>query len=536
MAQALNDAQRAAIAQSMQSMRARAAAIAEANQKRETPQSVTEIPGRAWENLPASTEKFFTGVGEMVTHPVETVAGIGKLILGAPRAVAKKLLPPEVLQALDSIDVDPAREENTQIAERVGQMLLDRWGSWDAIKRTLANDPVGAGADIATVMMPIRGAAEKALPASRITSSLRAAENVANPFSYSDVAIKGTGAVAREGAGLASGMGPMPIQEAVQSGMQGGRQGQAFRQSVRNQGSDLATVDDALAAVQRAKHERAAAYETEMTKLGANQQRLDIRPVTQAFNDLWQNSHVGGHRKISDEAFAKLNKLHGIIDEWYKDPSSHTVMGFDALKQRIGQEMPSGPDPGFTGKIVTNMYNAVKGEIVKQAPEYGDIMRAYETASQDLTAVERELSLGTHNRGPNYDAALRKLTSLTRNNAATNYGARERHAAYLEQHGADTIRPAVAGMAGRSWTPRGIGRMVGGLAAPIAAGAATLPFAGPLPLIVGGVAAAASSPRLVSEIAHKIGQARRFLPNKRQQLLAAQLSNYSRQTPMTDQE
>ena len=78
--------------------------------------------------------------------------------------------------------------------------------------------------------------------------------------------------------------------------------------------------------------------------------------------------------------------------------------------------------------------------------------------------------------------------------------------------------------------------MVGGLAAPIAAGAATLPFAGPLPLIVGGVAAAASSPRLVSEIAHKIGQARRFLPNKRQQLLAAQLSNYSRQTPMTDQE
>jgi hypothetical protein len=101
------------------------------------------------------------------------------------------------------------------------------------------------------------------------------------------------------------------------------------------------------------------------------------------------------------------------------------------------------------------------------------------------------------------DTAMRKLQSLMRNNAATNYGNRLNLARQLEQQGGQQMLPALAGQALGEMTPRGIQR-------------ATAPIGGIGLYSLGGIPAAAtgaaiSSPRIVGEAAFGTGQLTRGL-------------------------
>jgi hypothetical protein len=140
-------------------------------------------------------------------------------------------------------------------------------------------------------------------------------------------------------------------------------------------------------------------------------------------------------------------------------------------------------------------------------------MANYEEALSLEREIERALSLGKKSAA---DTAIRKLQSLTRNNANTNYGYRMELAKVLQQQGGQDLMPALAGQALSSYVPRGLAGQ--GAALGIGAGGA-LTFnpmaAAMLPL---------TSPKIVGLGAYGVGRATRNIPK----LTDAELKNMAR--------
>ena len=142
-----------------------------ATQPSEIPQrriyAASEVPGEAMRNLPASAEEFATGYLQMLMSPVETAKGVAQLGTG----VAAKALPmlPESLQRAAMLEplagpttglTQPQMQQTqqqvldqaVQMANAVGGIYKDRYGDYESIKRTIAEDPVGAMADLSTLL------------------------------------------------------------------------------------------------------------------------------------------------------------------------------------------------------------------------------------------------------------------------------------------------------------------------------------------------------------------------------------------------
>lgn len=110
---------------------------------------LSEVPGAAMKNLPGSAKQFATGLYEAVTNPLDTLTAVLDLGAGALR----KSLPESVVKFVDRFDADPrATQRAVDVANKVGGAIADRYGSWESIKRTFAEDPVGAAGDLSTLL------------------------------------------------------------------------------------------------------------------------------------------------------------------------------------------------------------------------------------------------------------------------------------------------------------------------------------------------------------------------------------------------
>jgi hypothetical protein len=103
-------------------------------------------------------------------------------------------------------------------------------------------------------------------------------------------------------------------------------------------------------------------------------------------------------------------------------------------------------------------------------------MKAYTEASEQITEIERALGAG---KKASADTALRKLQSVMRNNANTNYGSRIDAVRAVEHASGADLMPALAGQALNSWTPRSLTGQGAGFATMGAA------MAGSNPLMLG---------------------------------------------------
>jgi hypothetical protein len=119
--------------------------------------TAAEVPGAALENLPASAQRFASGVvgglQQLATSPVETVSGLvgGALDIGA--GALQNVLPQPVVDVINKFDFDPnSAKRAVEMANRAGGAIAKRYGSYENVKRTLAEDPVGAAADLSTLL------------------------------------------------------------------------------------------------------------------------------------------------------------------------------------------------------------------------------------------------------------------------------------------------------------------------------------------------------------------------------------------------
>jgi hypothetical protein len=199
-----------------------------------------------------------------------------------------------------------------------------------------------------------------------------------------------------------------------------------------------------------------------MSAVKADTAILKFDGIDDALSKAYGTVSYKGQIKNSKAADA-VSRMADDIAEWKGlDPKEfHTPEGLDALKQRLAGTLESIPFEEKTARLAAGkVYNAVKDEIQKQAPNYAKTMGDYTKASEQITEIERALSLGDRAAK---DTAIRKLQSLARNNVNTNYGNRLDLAKTLEKEGGISIRPAISGQALSTLEPRGLVGRAGGL-------------------------------------------------------------------------
>lgn len=129
------------------------------------------VAGAALENLAPSAIKFYGGLAEMVMSPIETGAAIHDF-----GANLKNFL-------LNSYFPDAVSKEELAAADRtVNAMvtgLTNRYGGKEAIKRTMAEDPVGFLADLSTALT---GGAMAAPKGSAVARGLEKASRMTDPL------------------------------------------------------------------------------------------------------------------------------------------------------------------------------------------------------------------------------------------------------------------------------------------------------------------------------------------------------------------
>jgi len=140
--------------------------------------AISEVPMAAITNIPKSTAEAAMGIYQAVTSPIETAKTIGDVLAGG----VYNILPKEAVSFIDKFDSNPANKERAiKTANAVGGIYTDRYGDWEKIKRTMAEDPIGAISDLSLLFSGGAGAASKAGMA-KTAGALTTAASATNPI------------------------------------------------------------------------------------------------------------------------------------------------------------------------------------------------------------------------------------------------------------------------------------------------------------------------------------------------------------------
>jgi hypothetical protein len=414
-----------------------------------------DVAMSAVKNIPSSAWNMAGDIGHAIAHPIDTAGTMLRAGEGA------------VLKALPDSWV-PRRDEHPSIqtANAIGDFFIQRYGSEEGIKKAIAEDPVGVLGDLSTVFTGGGAAAARAPGiAGRVGKMASAAGAAIDPVAQ---AARGIGAGAgMAGRGVAEVIGNLgthtgarSLTDAFSAGQEGGQVGADFQSALRGQSDMAGIVDDARSGLQNMRTERGAEYRQGMAAIGQDQTVLNFRPIDDALRDI---SGIGVYKgqTIAPSTEPVFQKIAEAVDTWRNlDPVQfHTPEGMDALKRMIG-DIRDSTEPRTPSRVMADkVYNAIKGQVVAQAPEYAKVMGDYSSASDLITEIEKALSLGDKAA---LDTTIRKLQSVTRNNANTNYGHRVTLAEQLEAAGAENLMAKLAGQSLSSWSPRGLGKIVAG--------------------------------------------------------------------------
>lgn len=137
----------------------------------------SDVPGQALQNVGPSLAKFYGGIVQAVTSPVQTAKAIPQLIGGA----AYSMLPQSTQDWLISVAHDPEKvKQSIAMAKAVGGEYAHRYGSIEGFKEALATDPVGVAADFSTLLSGGATATAKIAPIA--SKAMTTAAKVTNPL------------------------------------------------------------------------------------------------------------------------------------------------------------------------------------------------------------------------------------------------------------------------------------------------------------------------------------------------------------------
>lgn len=357
--------------------------------------------------------------------------------------------------------------------------------------------PAGTGNYAANLAMRAAGGATSGAATASLINPEMAAEGAiagaALPVAIKGAQYAGQGArlLAKNALGRMTGTSPETVSAAFNAGR---TRSQDFLSNMRGEASFDDVVESAKSGLEKMRADRGAQYRSGMADISADKTVLDFSPIESAMQKVRE---IGSYKGVqtNKNAAGIVDELADTISQWRQlNPAEyHTPEGLDALKRAIGDIRDATQFGSPARRAADSVYNSVKGEITKQAPVYSKVMGDYSKASEALKETERALSLGDR---ASQDTAIRKLQSLMRNNAQSNYGNRLSLAQQLEEKGGVSLTPAIAGQAMNTWVPRGMAGQIQAGGIGLGALLTNPGVAAMLPL---------TSPRLVGEAAYKAG-------------------------------
>jgi len=429
-------------------------------------------------NILPSGRQFVLDMVQPFISPVDTAEGIANLASG----LYNKLTPGE--------------QPSEKAVDAMVQFFKDRYGSIDAFKNTIANDPVGFISDIAGVFSGGSGLALKA--PGTLGKVARASNKIARAVdpaqAVGNVIAKGVAPIA----GAMSGTGGDAIKEAYRVGRAGGDDAAAFKSHMRGNASLTDLVDTARDNFRTMKEAASNDYVQGMEGAKAATQPLDFGRVEQSYKDTLKSMRSpAGLPKVGGKELKKIGKIGKEIKRRSNNPKLHTAIELDALKQRVNSIYPRavGKDKQLK-RAVKETADTIRELIIEEVPEYAQTMERYETAMKLLEDIEQTLSLGAKSK----DTSIRKLLSSLRNNVNANFGQRLTLLQELEKRGGKPLMPALTGETLNTWTPRGLQAAMASNNV-LAQGAG---YVSPLlPMM---------SPRIMGEAAYHAGKMHKYLP------------------------
>jgi hypothetical protein len=441
-------------------------------------------------NLPSSVYQLGADTVSALASPVQTLTTLQKLA----RGIVQKVVPDPIVEFLGR------DETGDQVADAVGQYYASKYGSEQAFLDAVATDPAGILADASTVLMGGGGILSKIPALQQFGTKTAAVGQAIEPISATTKAVAPVvGTTAQAISGTLTGTGTEPLKQAFRAGEAGGTKSDLFASNMRGTANPADIVDTARQALTDMRTSASENYKLNMAEVSKDATVLDLTDTFSALQNSF-NKFAAFKGQIKNESVAAaLKAVQAKVDDWAKlDPAEfHTPEGLDQLKQSVGEILMGLPAENRTAyAAVKNVYDEIKKSVAKQAPDYAKAMDNYSKSSDLLFEMERALSLGNK---ASADTALRKLSSIMRNNVNTNYGERLRLGSMLDEASDGTLFPMIAGQQMSSWTPRGLQQAtttLGSLQAYNLAGA---------PAAV--TTALASSPRFAGEAAHAMGRA-----------------------------
>jgi len=440
------------------------------------------IGSQALKALPADLKNIGEGTIQAVSHPIDTIKGLGSLVRGG---LQNTVIPDSANEWMINHGVTDSR----QVASDFAKPFKEDFGSVEGLKNAVATHPASTFLNATTLLSGLSGAT-------------RGLSKIAEPV------VNATGRTAGTIIGeLGTHTGGETIRDAALAGFTGGDKLKALTDNMRGKVPQAAIVDLEKGALSNIAKNDSHLYTEAMNRLRQDRTVLDYAPIEQAANSAMKKGSFEG-ASINKQAAGINRQLTDAIAEWSGKPYGmspgvdaskfHTIEGLDALKKKIGNIRQESM-PGTPARVAANeVYSAVKGAIEKQSPEYSDIMAKSQAGIKLRKEITNELSLGE--RGTD-STALRKALAIPRNNANTNYGNRVNMAQLLEANGADNLMSMLNGQALNSFKPRGLGGAV-------ASGLGGYGVASMNPLVI--PAMLAQSPRLMGELAVKTGQGARI--------------------------
>lgn len=410
--------------------------------------------------------------------------------------------------------------------------MKERYGSWDALQRTLVKDPLGLAADLSILVTGGGTLAARAPGAfGKFGEGLATAGKLMDPLSagmglvteglpsvYTAAKDRAPGFtqgltdLPSEIVAFPSGVGGQTLREGFGAGVERGAAGaptprsEAFTTAMRDEVDGDNLVNTARAAVDKIREKASEAYRAGMEKFGLQPTPLSIdnlltrmAKIKPKSYDTWSDRK--GPRPPDHLAWEQMNDF---VLEYAakadKNPNLLLPLELDQFKQdlfEIGSKI-GGQYDRKASRIASTAYNAVRQELVKHDDIYATTMRDYETAIKQAQQIETELGLAAaRGKSPNVSSATRKMqAAIGRNNANTNYGQRAEQVDVLNSLD-PTIIATLAGSNVNTFRPRGLNAAVT-LGAGIPAA-----FTNPLTLL----AAPAFMPRVAGELAYGTGVA-----------------------------
>jgi len=471
-------------------------------------------------------------VAQSLRNIPESAAQLAQGLIALPGSAIASGFEGEPVGATKAV-IDLASEMGSgPTTEAFKDVMAERYGSGAALKRTAIRDPLGLAGDV-SIPLTLGGSLAARAPgmAGRIGEAAAAMGRGVDPLNMISTvggrapstldmlrsrypnAFGFPGQATSALMGFPSGAGGPAVREAFGAGVERGRMGaetprsEAFTENMRapeNGGDDL--VATARTAVQNLRDAASKQYQRTMQQFGREPAMIPMDKVLQRVADMKPRNFdamLDAPNRPSQHV-AWENMMSTVEDYAAKaaqDPSLLHPLAMDAFKQDlydIGSKIGGAYDRD-AARIAGTAYNAVRTELVKHDPVYANIMRNYENAAREAQKLEQTFGLAAaRGKQVNTDTAARRLMSIMRNNANTNYGQRATLGGRLSDlDKTGTLMPTLAGQTVSSITPRGLHGV--GAAGAAATAVAANPFSVP--------GLALLSPRMTGELAYGAGRA-----------------------------